>query len=201
MRPARQVLGDVLPVLGQLQGGAYQVGEPFPVRGSRAEDVQHDAADGVGGQPAVGQQLIEGLVAGDVLVVAVGLDQVAKGLGRDGALRDGGCERLDHLQPGDVAAWAGIQPGQIRLEFVQQPQPLTRRGLVPHVVGRPGEAVDGSQVLPMAPWQQAERDWKVLGHGLCAAWEVITLAGSLTAPAALASSDRIASRVTPPIPS
>ena len=56
------------------------VGEGEAFGGGGAEDVQDDLADRVGGQLAVLGQLGEGAVAGDLLVLAVGLDQVEQGL-------------------------------------------------------------------------------------------------------------------------
>ena len=57
-----EVLGDVLPVLGELQRGAHAVGERDPVGRRGAEHVQHELADRVGGQVAVADQLVERLV-------------------------------------------------------------------------------------------------------------------------------------------
>jgi hypothetical protein len=45
--PVGQVLGHVLPVLGQLQGGADVIGERDAFRGGDAEDVEHDLAHGL----------------------------------------------------------------------------------------------------------------------------------------------------------
>ena len=106
-----QVLGHVLPVLGELQRGAHQVGEPFPVRCGGAEDVQHDPADRVGRQAAVTEQLGEGLVAGDPLVLAVRLDQVEERLGGDRVPRDGRRERPDHREPRALPAGPGRDNG------------------------------------------------------------------------------------------
>lgn len=78
---AAEVLGDVLEVFGDLQGGADGVGaaDAFGARG--AGDLQDEAADGVGGELAVGEQVRVGPVAADLLVLPVGLDEPEEGFG------------------------------------------------------------------------------------------------------------------------
>ena len=85
---AAEVLGDVLEVLDDLQGGADRVGAADPLGGRGAGDGEDEPADGVGGQLAVGEQVVVGLVPPDQLVLAVGLDQAEEGLG--GEARGGG---------------------------------------------------------------------------------------------------------------
>jgi hypothetical protein len=112
MRPARrssaarpQVLGHVLPVLGQLEGGADQVGQFLAPRRGHPEHVQHDPADRVGRQLAVTEQSGERLVPGDGLVLPVRLYEVEKGLLGDRALRHSGGERGDNGKPGAVRSY------------------------------------------------------------------------------------------------
>ena len=60
---AAEVLGDVLEVLDDLEGRADRVGVPDPLGGRGAGDGEDETADGVGGQLAVGEQVVVGLVA------------------------------------------------------------------------------------------------------------------------------------------
>ena len=57
---AAEVLGDVLEVLDDLQGGADRVGAPDALGGGGAGDAEDEPADGVRGQLAVGQQVVVG---------------------------------------------------------------------------------------------------------------------------------------------
>ena len=72
---AAEVLGDVLEVLDDLERGAHGVGAADPLGGRGAGDGEDETADGVGGQLAVCEEFVVGLVAADLLVLAVGLDQ------------------------------------------------------------------------------------------------------------------------------
>src|SRR6266699_6549569 len=87
--PVAQVLGHILPMLGQLQGSADAIGEGDAFRRGDAEEVEYDLANGVRGQLAVLRQVGERPVAGDLLVLPVGLDQVEERLGRHAALAHG----------------------------------------------------------------------------------------------------------------
>lgn len=78
---AAEVLGDVLEVFDDLECRADRVRETDPLGGRGAGDGEHETADGVGGQLAVGEQVVVGLVAGDELVLTVGGDQAEEGLG------------------------------------------------------------------------------------------------------------------------
>ncbi|BFO17431.1 hypothetical protein SHKM778_38190 [Streptomyces sp. KM77-8] len=78
---AAEVLGDVLKVFDDLECGADVVGTAHPLRGRGAGDGEDQPADRVGGQLAVGEQVVVGLVPLDELVLAVGGDQAEEGLG------------------------------------------------------------------------------------------------------------------------
>src|SRR6185437_12381287 len=60
--PAAEVLGDVLAVLGDLERRADAVGERDQLLLALSEDAEHDLADRVGRQRAVGPQLLPRLV-------------------------------------------------------------------------------------------------------------------------------------------
>ena len=55
-------------------------------RRGKTEHPEHELADGIGGQRAVGPQLLPGLIAADALVDAVGLDQARERRARQSAL-------------------------------------------------------------------------------------------------------------------
>jgi hypothetical protein len=76
------VLRDVLPVLHELQTGADPVRELDALGGGPAEDVQHEFADGIRRELAVADQIVERRIAGDQLVLPVGLDQAEQWIGR-----------------------------------------------------------------------------------------------------------------------
>ncbi len=94
---AAEVLGDVLEVLDDLQRRADRVGAADPLGRRGAGDGEDETADGVGGELAVGEEVVVGLVPADQLVLAVGGDQAEERLGGQGAAADG---RLQAAQQG-----------------------------------------------------------------------------------------------------
>ena len=86
MRPRAQVLGDVLPVLGELQRRADQSDSATRAGVAQPEHAEHELAHRVRRELAVAQQLLPGLIAADALVDAVGLDQARERLARQRAL-------------------------------------------------------------------------------------------------------------------
>src|SRR5205807_8286688 len=154
---APEVLGHVLPMLDQLQAAAHRVGEAQAVRGGRVEDVQHQAPDRVGGELAVGQEVLDGLVRVDLLVLAVGGDQGAQRGGGDVAGADG----VRQAPQEGILRFAGlavVDAVDLRVQPVQERQPIAGR-LVPDVVHKPGESVQRREVRALAPGQYAA------GHG------------------------------------
>ena len=118
-------------------------------------------ADRVGGQLAVADQLVEGFVAGDRLVLPVGFDEGPEGVGRDAA-------RTQHdVQPGyrrDLAGEAGGDAGEVGVEDIQHGEPVGwARGAVTGVVDQAGERIACAQRIPVAPGQHPQRHGKVLG--------------------------------------
>ena len=75
-----EVAGHVLPEVGQLQRRADAIGQSRPLRVERLAQIQHQPADRVGGVAAVVEQLLEGLVALDALVLLEGREQVEERL-------------------------------------------------------------------------------------------------------------------------
>ena len=63
-------------------------------------------------------------------------------------------------------ATAAVEPAEVGLKVAEQAEPLRWGGLVAHVVGDAGEAVNGRQVLTVLPGQQAQRDREILRGGL-----------------------------------
>ncbi len=152
------VLGHVLHMLDDLQRRADPVRQLDPVRGADAEDTEHHVSHRIGGQGAVTQQVIEGVVAGDQLVLPVGRDEPAERLRRQTAFPDGRCQRLDDRECGRPA------PDSVKIGFqrVEQCEPVAAR-LVTDVVDEAGESVDGEQVLPLPGRQDQRRHREVLG--------------------------------------
>lgn len=175
---AAEVLGDVLEVFDDLEGRADRVRETDPLGGRGAGDGEHETADGVGGQLAVGEQVVVGLVAGDELVLAVGGDQAEEGLGGERAAADRG---LEAAQQG-VARGPVEDPVQVGLEGVQEEHPvlglLGRHAEQPgvgsaggqvavaDVVDEPGESVDRDEVGAPVLGQEERSHGEVLPRGL-----------------------------------
>src|SRR6516165_8083886 len=166
-----EVLGNVLPVLNELQSSADVIGETQPLRRGGANNVQHHLADRVGGQLAVLYEVLVGLVARDELILAVGLNEVVERLARDAALLDGLRQALDR---GQLRLAAVVDLGDIRLQVVEELEAggrdrLRARGrrqarqwLVTDIVGEPCEAVEGGEVRAPLAGQHAQGDGEVL---------------------------------------
>lgn len=161
---AAQVLGDVLDVLDDLEGGADGVGEADPFGGAGAGEGQHEAADRVGGQLAVRDEVRVGLVARDALVLAVGLDEPEEGFGGQAVGAHHGLQgEQQRVARGAVRGAEHAQ--QVGLEGVEHGEPVVHRfgfeaeqyGVVSaggevavaDVVDEAGVSVDGRQ--PVAP--------------------------------------------------
>ncbi len=157
------VFGHVLPVLGQLQSGADGVGPALPLGGGHLEGGQHQPSDRVGGQPAVGDEVVEGGVAPDHLILPVGRDEVRERR-RIGVDRPYGRGR-----PGDQRVQAGplgVRERQASLGFrpVERRHPVTAIG-VAELIDEPGEAVEGHQLRSGPAGQEARCHAEVLGPG------------------------------------
>src|SRR5215471_16052268 len=166
-----EVLGNVLPVLNELQSSADVIGETQPLRRGGANNVQHHLADRVGGQLAVPYEVVVGRVARDELILAVGLNEVVERLARDAALLDGPRQGLNR---GQFRLATVVDLGDVRLQVVEQLEAsgryrLRARGgrqarqrFVADVVSQPGEAVQGGEVRAPLPGQHAKGDGEVL---------------------------------------
>ena len=159
----RGVLGNVLPVLGELQPGADPVRPRQPLRCRRREGGQHQPSDGVGRQPAIVGEVFEGGVAGNHLILAVGRDQIRE----RGAVRARGEHRGGRT--GDERVQSGllrVGPRHLDLAFqpVQGGQPVALI-VVADLVDQPGESVEGQQVLAGRWREQPRGDPKVFPAG------------------------------------
>lgn len=173
-----EVLGDVLEVLDDLQCGAHRVGAADAFGRAGPRDGEDEPADGVGGEFAVGEQVVVGLVPADELVLAVGGDQGEKRPGGQRVPADG---RLEAAQQG-VARRAVEDAAQVGLEGVEQHEAVLGVGAghaeqagvgaarcevaVADVVDEAGEAVDGHEVGAPGPGQEERRHGEVLRGGL-----------------------------------
>ena len=112
-------------------------------------------------QRAVGQQVVEALVAADVLVRPVGVDQSSRTLDRHAALPHERAQACDGREPRPPAR----QRLDLRLDDVEQFGPVARR-LVTDVVDEAREGVDAEQLGANPAWQQAKCDREVLRRRL-----------------------------------
>lgn len=176
-----EVLGDVLEVLDDLQCGADGVGAADPFGARRPGELEDQAADGVGGELAVGEQFLVRPVAADLLVLPVGLDEAEEGFGGQRAAPYGGAQCL---QQGVVRGLAGggEDPAQVGFECVEHREPvLALFGVeaevagvaaaggeitVADVVDEPGVAVDGHQVVAPGSRQKERSHREILVGGL-----------------------------------
>ena len=117
-----EVLRHVLPVLGQLQRGAHQVGQALTFRRRGAEDTQDDAPDRIGGQLAVAEQVLEGRIPADRLVLPVGLDQHPERLRGNGAFGRDERELTDNGKRG--RAHSGERTVEVLFDGVESAQPV-----------------------------------------------------------------------------
>ena len=123
----------------------------------RAERVEHELADGVRREVAVGGQLAVRFVARHLLILPVRGDQAAgkragkaELAGGRGEAAEQGMDRLPAEHAGDVV-----------LEPVEHRLPVARR-LVADVVHEPREAVDAEQRAPLRARQEERGDREVL---------------------------------------
>ena len=162
MRPGLVVAGDVLPVVGELQGRAGGVREAQSLRVGVAEEGEDHFADGVGGVVAVGEEVGEGLVARLALVDAVGFDEAAEGVwGERGVPRDFGQGDGNGVPGG---ATRGEGPVGLPLPGVEQVEAVRARlaGLVAEIVGEAAEGVDRVHGGPQGGGEEARDDGEVL---------------------------------------
>ena len=164
-----------------LQRRADGVGEPDAGGARGSGDLQDEPADRVGGQLAVGEQIVVGLVAPDQLVLAVGRDQSEERLGRQRAAPHGrhqGAQQRMAWAPGPPVE----DPPQVGLEGVEHGQPVVglvrvdaemtgvgaagREVAVADVVDEARETVDGHQVVTPGARQEERRHGEVLVRGL-----------------------------------
>src|SRR5262245_60635910 len=171
---AFQILGHVLPAVGELQGGADLVGARLPFRIVVPEEPEHDAADRVRGAPAVLEQVRERRhgprLAGRV--APEGRQEVAERLDRQAVRRDGVAEgEKDRIIDRSRIGGAGQQP---LLVSRQAGEPSLRISLVCQIVAAACEGVDGGEVAPQPAWQEegADREVLVVGAGDAAALRV-----------------------------
>lgn len=135
---AGRILGHVLPVLGELEPAADRIGKAEALGRRRAEDMEHEVADGVGRELAVGEEVVDRLVALDLLILAVGVDQPAEGLGGDPAFADGRREAAYER----MGRGTGVDLLELVIEPVEQFEAVSCR-LVAGVVDQASEAIEG----------------------------------------------------------
>jgi hypothetical protein len=146
-------------VLQQLQGTADRVRELDPTRRAAVEDAEHDAADRVGRQCAVPEQVGQRLVPDHGLVLEIRLDEVLEVVLGEVVPPYDGDQPLMHRQPRQAR---GPDQRQVGTERLQRGGAVTGAQIT-DVVDGTGEGVDLVQVVPHLSRQHPQRHWKVLG--------------------------------------
>src|ERR1035441_8874488 len=77
-----KIRAHILPEIRQLQGGACAIGKLLPLRIAVSAEVKHQVANWIRRIPAVAQQIVERVVAGDPLVLAESRQQIRKFIDR-----------------------------------------------------------------------------------------------------------------------
>ncbi len=144
-------------MLDELERCADPVGQRDPVRRLDTEDAQHHVSHRVGGQGAVTQQVVEGVVTRDELVLSVGGHEPAERFRLQAALPDGRCQRLDDRERGRTTP----DPIKISFQGVEQGDPVAGR-LITDVVDEAGKSVQGKKVPPRPSGQDQRGHREVL---------------------------------------
>jgi hypothetical protein len=158
------VLGHVLPVLDQLQCATNLVGQNQLLGAAGTDDLQHNASDGGGRQPAVLHQLVKRLVAHDVLILQICLDQVLERLLRQTATEHRGCEPAQH---GCLRRAAVPHRGEVASKVHELRRAIAWSG-VAQLIDDPDDVVDRTKIGSQLRGQDAQRHRKVLGAFLLA---------------------------------
>ncbi len=155
------VLADILQVLDDLQRDAHVIGQRDARGRAHLEDPQHELSDRRGGQSAVGDEVLEGLVADHRLVTPIRLDQTVKGFERKIEPPDRRGQALQERMRGPTRG------GELELagEPIEQDESVAS-SLVADVVGQPGEAVHGEQMVPDRTRQEPRGHRKILSARL-----------------------------------
>lgn len=178
---AAEVLGDVLEVFGDLQRGADGVGAADPLGGRGTGQGEHEAAHGIGGELAVGEEVRVRRVPRDVLVPAVGFDEPEEGIGGEAVVAHDGAQGQQQGVAGRAVGGAE-DAQQVGLEGVEHGGAVVHRGrveaqehgvaaaggevAVADVVDEAGVAVDRRQALAPGAGQEGGGDGEVLRRGL-----------------------------------
>jgi len=166
-----KVAADILPEVGELQCRADAIGEIKEaglVIGDVAIEHEDDAADGIRAARAVVEQLIPGFVAGDVLILFEGENEVFEWAKRQVLRADGFAELFEDR----MMRFSGGAEAEFLTRELEERQSPVARGFadslrVREIVDQTAVGVDGSKV-------RAEID----GHKRAENGEVFLIAGS-----------------------
>src|SRR5205085_6319137 len=109
---------DVLPEIRELQRGAGEIGKLLALRITISAEIEHEMADRIGGVAAVSEQVVEGFVARDGLVLAEGGEQIGELMPRNVEFADGAGEGNKNGMA-RVAVVAGVEFGFPLIEQLQ----------------------------------------------------------------------------------
>ncbi len=158
---AGDVLSDILQVLDDLQRDAHVVRERDAGERAHLEDPEDELTDRRGGQSAVGDEILEGLVADHRLVTPVRLDQAVERIERKIEAPDRRGQALEERVRGPTRC------GELELagEPVEE-EDAVAPGLVADVIGQPGEAVHRQKMVPHGTRQESRCHRKILSARL-----------------------------------
>ena len=160
--PHGRVFAEVLQELDKLQRGTGRRRQREELVVAPSDQAQHELADRIGRGVAVTAQLVEGRVALDDLILAVGGDEPLEGLARQVVAAH---RRRQTPQQRVRGTLAGVDRVELFGEPVELRQPVAGR-FVAEIVGHAGKAVDVHEVRPQRAREQTRRHGKVLGARL-----------------------------------
>ncbi len=158
-----EIDGNVLPEIGELESAARQIGQALALGVAIAEEVEHHAADRIGGTAGVAEEVVDGIEAGEINVGAKGAEQIGEGLARDiEAPRGIGQSDEDRMARG-----AGVGGVELVLPIVEPREAFGGSGrvFVGEVIGDAGVSVNRVHVRAHRARHQPRGDGKVFVMG------------------------------------
>jgi len=160
---------DVLPEIRELQRGAGEIGKLLAFRITISAEIKDEMTDRIGGVAAVSEQVVEGFVPCDRLVLAEGGEQI-------GELMPGNVEFADGAGEGNengmarIAVVAGVEFGFPLIEQLQGG--CGASSFVAKIVGYPAVGVNVKKVLAEAFGQEPSGNGKIFVMGAGQAFAV-----------------------------
>ena len=154
---------DILPEIGELEGGTGLVGEGETLGVAIAAGIEDDAADGIRGVAAVAEGIGHGGETGDGLILAEGDEQIGEWLLGDVA----GADRFGEGDEDGMTGLAAIAGVELFTPEVEQGEGLFGiADLVAEVIGNAAVGVDGVEVGAEAAGEEPGGDVEILVMGI-----------------------------------